>query len=483
MLRHVVLALLALCAPVLVVLAGLVAAGFLAWSWAILAVLLVAAIQLPLLIGHFHHLRTILAYLGKLRRGGGAAIGMVQHWEGGATLLTPELDVALKQTARERERQQQAVESAMAANEAILSNLPDPLLLLDGKRRILRANPAAEALLGGELAGRDLVSVLRQPDLLSAVDQALAGQRAEAVDFDLPGPVEQHLIAHVVGLEMPAVEGPAAVVALHDLTAIHRAERMRADFVANASHELRTPLASLLGFVETLRGPARDDPAALQSFLPIMHEQAQRMTRLVEDLLSLSRIELREHSPPSGRVDLARTLDAVARGLALRAKDRGMRLDLDLAGCPAVLGEEDELTQVFQNLIDNAIKYGRDDSVVRVLRRLGDAEEDAFARRLGVPCLAVAVHDEGEGIPREHLSRLTERFYRVDTARSRKLGGTGLGLAIVKHIVNRHRGLLRIESIAGEGSVFTVYLPLAPAAEMHGEDKSDTRQKTLTQTQ
>jgi two-component system phosphate regulon sensor histidine kinase PhoR len=238
---------------------------------------------------------------------------------------------------------------------------------------------------------------------------------------------------------------------LHDTTALRRAERMRADFVANASHELKTPIAGLLGFIETLRGPARDDEVARERFLGIMGEQADRMRRLVDDLLMLSRIEQHEHARPDAEVDLERVLASVMDLLQLKASSRGVALELEIAPeLPLALGDADELTIVFQNLIDNAIKYSKPSTAVRVTAKSLDAER-----------LSVAVADEGDGIPPVHLPRLTERFYRVDTARSRQLGGTGLGLAIVKHVVNRHRGRLDIQSTPGKGSVFSVTLPAA----------------------
>jgi len=246
------------------------------------------------------------------------------------------------------------------------------------------------------------------------------------------------------------------------MTAVKRSERMRADFVANASHELRTPLASLTGFIETLRGAAREDAAARERFLAIMAEQAQRMARLVDDLLSLSRIEMNEHLAPTERVDIEQVLRTVADTLEQRAAARDMRIVVDLpAGLPKVLGDADELAQVFQNLLDNAIKYSRRGTTIdvgahpspRFLPGVRPGERPA--------ALAITVRDHGEGIARDHLPRLTERFYRVDAARSRELGGTGLGLAIVKHIVSHHRGALDIDSELGEGTVFTVHLPLA----------------------
>jgi two-component system, OmpR family, phosphate regulon sensor histidine kinase PhoR len=341
----------------------------------------------------------------------------------------------------------------LAATQAVLAALPDPMILLDERRRVVRANIAAGEMFAGELIGRDLASTLRHPAVLAAADAVLRGEGERMVEFTLGLPVAP-LRAHVsVG---------AVIVTLHDLTASKRSEQMRADFVANASHELRTPLATLLGFIETLRGPARDDHEARARFLAIMHDQASRMARLIEDLLSLSRIEMNEHVLPTGRANLHHVLGSVAATLELRAKARGMRIIVDLpADLPEVIGEPDELAQVFQNLFDNAIKYGHEGSPIEVSAHID-------RRGPGPPFIAVAVRDHGEGIRREHLPRLTERFYRVDTARSRAMGGTGLGLAIVKHIVNRHRGRLDIASGLGEGSTFTVRLRLA------GDD-SETR--------
>jgi two-component system phosphate regulon sensor histidine kinase PhoR len=247
------------------------------------------------------------------------------------------------------------------------------------------------------------------------------------------------------------------MLTFHDITAIKRSEQMRADFVANASHELRTPLSTLIGFIETLRGPARDDPAARDRFLAIMEEQAGRMSRLINDLLSLSRIELDEHTLPAGQVDLLAVVRAVVDTLEMQADAKNMKIVLQAPeALPPVTGDPDQLTQVFQNLVDNAIKYARAGTEVTVSATGPDGQRRGH--------VSVAVRDCGDGIARNHLPRLTERFYRVDPARSRALGGTGLGLAIAKHIVSRHRGRLSIDSEVGKGSVFTVTLPAAPAA-------------------
>ena len=252
------------------------------------------------------------------------------------------------------------------------------------------------------------------------------------------------------------------LVDLQDVTALIRSEQMRVDFVANVSHELRTPLTSLTGFIETLRGPAKDDADAREKFLAIMQEQSERMFRLINDLLSLSRIELDEHSRPTDPVDLGEVLDGVRSMLAMKAEAKEMDLTLTLPEevPPIVRGDADQLTQVFLNLVDNAIKYGGKGTEVAVRVRARDSRR-----------LAIDVQDHGAGIPAEHIPRLTERFYRVDAARSRALGGTGLGLAIVKHIVNRHRGRLSISSREGEGSCFTVILPLAAEARREAAER------------
>ncbi len=372
--------------------------------------------------------------------------------------------LAVLRLARAWREQVHGAQTRLAAAEAIIDAVPDPLILIDERRRIVRANAAAAGFVGAVSPPRDLAAALRNPAVLTAADAVLRGEATRVVDFTLAIPVERQLRARFARIDRTSFEGAVAVLSLHDITELKRAEQMRADFIANASHELRTPLATLSGFIETLRGPARDDPEAGERFLAIMSGQAARMGRLVEDLLSLSRIELNEHVPPRGRVSLTPLLDHLADALQLRAGERGMQIRLDLpADLPDVQGDRDELAQLFQNLLDNAIKYGRAESEITV-----DAETSMRAaanpERGPGAFVAVAVRDRGDGIAHEHLARLTERFYRVDTARSREMGGTGLGLAIVKHIVNRHRGVLEIDSRVGEGSVFTVFLRPAPAA-------------------
>jgi len=375
---------------------------------------------------------------------------------------TEELATAAATLSTGWRRQRASIDNLAASAQTIVDGLPDPLVCLDRQRRIVRTNLAAALLLGSPGGSeRDVSTVLRQPQLLAAIDALLetgadgnfARPDQSVVDLVLDGPPELDMVAHLRRLPRAAADGSLALIVLHDTTALRRAERMRADFVANASHELKTPIAGLAGFIETLRGPAREDAAARDRFLGIMAEQADRMRRLVDDLLMLSRIEQHEHARPAAAVDLDRVLRSVLDLLQLKASSRKVRIEIDLApDLPHAIGDHDELIIVFQNLIDNALKYARPETSVRV-----------EARPSGKDRVAVAVRDEGDGIPAAHLPRLTERFYRVDTARSRQLGGTGLGLAIVKHVVNRHRGRLDIRSAPGKGSTFTVTLPASDA--------------------
>jgi len=352
------------------------------------------------------------------------------------------------------------VERLRRADAAIIEALPDPLLVLGADRVPLRANRAAREMLGPPLADgapADAAALLRHPAIAEALDRALVSGRAAVADVRLPVPVARDMAAQVMPMDPPLADGGRLLVLLSDRTRDRALERMRADFVANASHELRTPLASLIGFIETLRGPAAEDPAAQQRFLQIMAEQSERMRRLIDDLLGLSRIEMNEHQAPAGRADVAAVARAEAEAMAPILTARRARLDLALTPAVAEPADSDQVAQVLRNLLDNAIRHGREGGEVR-LSVTPQAGAD------GRPGLTIAVADDGPGIAKEHLPRLTERFYRVDKGRSRRAGGTGLGLAIVKHIVNRHRGTLAIESEEGVGTTFHVWLPGGPGS-------------------
>jgi two-component system phosphate regulon sensor histidine kinase PhoR len=362
------------------------------------------------------------------------------------------------------------------AAQTILELLPEPVILVRGgageAAEIAYGNQAARDVFKLALAGAPLGAALRRPEVLETIEAALDAAESAEVAFETIGVQPRFWRAFARPLAPDAEGLKQLVVVLRDETDARRTERMRADFLANASHELRTPLASLAGFVETLRTHARQDPEAREKFLGIMAQQATRMARLVDDLLSLSRIELNEHIAPSGKVDLARTIQDVCDAVRPLTEERKVAIDVSAAaGVTPVVGDRDQLVQVIQNLVDNAVKYTPPGGRITVkLERAASPEAARAPSRPGVglsllspdagegPYVVLRVSDEGPGIARQHLPRLSERFYRVEGQRS---GGTGLGLAIVKHVVNRHRGGFIVESAEGEGSTFSVYLPVA----------------------
>ncbi len=361
---------------------------------------------------------------------------------------------------------------------AFVASLPFPALHVGRDGRIDGANPAAREVFRmreprGALAG----AVVRDPPLLAAIERTLTGKTAERVEIERTGASDQVWLAHVGPLNLPA---GGVLVVLEDRTEARRAEQARADFLANASHELRTPLTSLAGFIETMRGPARDDKASWDRFLDIMFEQTERMRRLIADLLSLSRIEFSEHRPPETETDLAVTLSRSVQALRPVAAERDIEINYEgpETGLTAI-ADADEMMQVAQNLLVNAVKYSPDGGAIRVSAgrsqnmdlardRAGRVWDDANRMAIlsapydpGAAGLWFRVSDEGPGIDREHLPRLGQRFYRVDSSRGGAVTGTGLGLAIVKHIMARHRGGLIVESLPGRGSAFGIWCPAA----------------------
>jgi len=343
---------------------------------------------------------------------------------------------------------------------SVLAGLPDPVIALDRHGSVLTMNDEARMIAPGLRRGEPISAALRNPEIVDAIRRARADGVAHRVEVFSRVPLDRWyevIVSPIAGITTPPAGG-LMLVAFHELTPLRRAEEMRADFVANASHELRTPLATLSGFIETLQGPAREDVAARERFLKIMQAQATRMARLIDDLLSLSRIELNAHLRPDQEVDLAAIVRQVADGLQMLAQDRGVEVKVTAPARPLLVqGDRDELLRVFENLVENALKYAS--SGKRVEIDVGVAEGPGARREA-----RVAVRDFGPGIAPEHLPRLTERFYRVDVVESRAQGGTGLGLALVKHILNRHGGRLSIESVLGQGATFISHLPLAAAA-------------------
>lgn len=324
---------------------------------------------------------------------------------------------------------------------AMIDALDFPVFLINGEEEILLQNDAARGAFG-VLAERAHISArLRAPGLLDMVREGMRSRSPQQRDY-----VERIPSSRAYRVRVAESGSGRFLIAFNDVSSVHKMDQMRTDFVANASHELRTPLASLRGFIETLQGPARSDPKAQERFLGIMLEQVNRMSRLVDDLLSLSRLEMKAHIPPSESVDLVPVLSHVRDVLLPLGASLGVEITLNLPDRPVLVnGDRDELVQVFENLVENACKYGQE----------GKAVEIEVSDEAGRP-VSVSVTDHGPGIDPEHVPRLTERFYRVNVEASRSKKGTGLGLAIVKHILTRHRARLQIHSKPGEGSRFTV---------------------------
>ena len=338
---------------------------------------------------------------------------------------------------------------ALSARD-LAAAIPDPVMVVDARGALRYANEAAIGFFGPIPQGTVLTHRFRSPDMLRLMEAALGEGRAGAIDYGERVPMERAFRVSAVPLGTGS-----GLLMLHfkDQSEARRIDRMRADFIANASHELRTPLASISGFIETLRGPARDDEKARENFLQIMQAQTARMARLIDDLLSLSRIEMKPHLPLRDRIDIGETVAGVVDSLGHLAREYGVEVVFTRPDEPVFAsGSRDELIQVFVNLLENACKYGQ--SGGRVDISIGRVEEGP------TPEAAVTFRDYGPGIAEEHIPRITERFYRIDPETSRVKNGTGLGLAIVKHILTRHDGRLAVRSRPGEGAAFTVYLPL-----------------------
>jgi two-component system phosphate regulon sensor histidine kinase PhoR len=378
--------------------------------------------------------------IAALTLGCGIASGFIlQTYRGGAASPAVDTDVVPAQPNG----------TSLTAIDEVVQALDIPAIVLDSQRRIMAFNRHAADLFPAVSQGDPLAVVSRHPDLLQSIERVSARGQTETAE------ITERMLQ---GRRFIVTSSPLPVASLlllqfRDTSEQERLAQLRADFIANASHELRTPLASIRGFIETLEGSARNDEAARIRFLSIMATQAARMNRILDDLLSLSRIEMRAHLRPENKVDLAELAAHVVHGMEPLAARAEIRLHYQAPATPSIVrGDKDELEQVMQNLVHNAIKYGRQGGTVDVT-----IDRRAATKVTRAAC-TVSVRDDGPGIPPEHLPRLTERFYRVDTARSREQGGTGLGLAIVKHILNRHRGELEITSEVGRGSQFTVIL-------------------------
>lgn len=337
--------------------------------------------------------------------------------------------------------------------KAVVEALQEPGFIVDRPMLLRYRNPASLMAFGNMALGDPISLRFRSPELLATIEGAIASGQPRQTMLEERRPIARTWQVEIVAIPPHHGERPHFfLIMFRDRTAELRIERMRTDFVANASHELRTPLASLTGFIETLQGPARNDAAARDRFLQIMREQATRMSRLIDDLLSLSRIEMKRHVPVATTVDLVAVLNKVRSHLTPLAAELGMTIDFSAPeDALVVAGDEDELIQVFSNLVENACKYGESGKRVEI--------ELSRTSERGERVIDASVRDFGPGIPAEHVPRLTERFYRVDVGSSRAKHGTGLGLSIVRNILLRHRSRLLVVSRIGDGSVFTARFP------------------------
>ena len=345
----------------------------------------------------------------------------------------------------------------MSITEAleIIDSIPIPAFAVLSDARIAAANEEAISLLGSQILNRHYVTALRQPGILAAIDNSIRtmGRASGTYTITSESGDERY---KVVATPLGKGSAEATLVCFENISDLHTAGLMRRDFVANVSHELRTPLTAVVGFIETLRGPARNDPDAQDRFLGMMLKESQRMNRLVDDLLSLSRVEAAERQRPSDPVSIREVVEASISSLAKPLQEAEVEITFDIPNADIELqGDRDQLRQVMNNLLENALKYGAQGGMISI--KVYEVGHDALLR---TKAARVEVTDSGLGIDPIHLPRLTERFYRIDEHRSREMGGTGLGLAIVKHIVSRHRGRIEIDSTKGKGSRFSIIIPV-----------------------
>lgn len=367
-----------------------------------------------------------------------------------------ELSEAVEHLNKSWENRKSQLEGALAENKIVIEVLPEAIFILDAQQKIVRTNGMARHFFGHRLSGKKIADILPVDNLIEALENVT---QVREVEFTLEGEIKRDYIAKLTKFPSNSPSLTDTILTLHDLTEVKQIRKMRSDFVANASHEMKTPLASIIGLIETMQTSAKDDPEAQKEFLGIMGNQAERMKTMITDLLSLSKIQS-DTSPPETAIEIFDVLHEAVNHCDFLAKQKEVKVDINVPkDLPQIIADEDQLGQVFVNLISNSIKYGHKNSEVKVIaeitRKLPVELNEKFDK-----ALVVTVQDKSDGIPEEHLPRLTERFYRVDSARSKKLGGTGLGLAIVKHILIRHNGVLKVESEKGVGSKFKVYLPM-----------------------
>ncbi len=351
------------------------------------------------------------------------------------------------------------LEAQTISDTTVLDSLPDPIIMLDRSGNILGANLSARSAFGKSITDKNIDTLFSANNFINAVSRVLKRESASENLIFYSGKQEQKYYAHIKQLPWLSKGKAFAVISFYDLTKSLKIEKMQSDFVANACHELRTPLSIIAGFIETLQTSAKNDPEAQAKFLKIMREQTDYMSALIENLLSLSKIELNQDQLPEGKADLVEIVDEVAEALSLKAEARNIRID----DIPEITADQAQIKQIIQNLTDNALKYGLSEGDVTIsLHSANSLAPQKRSKKIKGDFIAISINNKGPKISPENLARLTERFFRLQEHKDLNIKGTGLGLAIVKHIVMRHRGDLTVSSTAMNGTTFTVYLPLAP---------------------
>ncbi len=335
----------------------------------------------------------------------------------------------------------------------IIDELEDQFFALNKFNIIKYANPSALKRFGSSLIDKNISSIIRKPELIENIEKAIVENKTKSIDVEIDLPSYQFYKIYIIpGPTHLFTEPDSVVLFLKDFTEITKAQKFKTDFVANVSHELRTPLMAIKGSLETIEGPASDDEKAKKKFMKIMTDQSNRMENLINDLLILTRIELEEHIRPNSSVDINDLFKTIISNFEVILKKKKLNINLSLANPTIVIGDEKKLQTVFSNLLDNAIKYSNDNKSIFISSKISDG-------KLLEKNFMISIEDEGVGIPQRYISRITERFFRVDLEQSNKVGGTGLGLAIVKHIVTQHRGHYEILSEENQGTEIQIYLP------------------------
>lgn len=356
-----------------------------------------------------------------------------------------------------------SLEARAFTDAAVLDTLPDPIIIIDNEGNITGNNLAAREIFGDDISSRNIDSLFKTNIFIKAVEKVLQGKsEAESLIFKDTEHLKQRIYAHINKLPWFSKGRAAAVVSLYDISKALSLEKMQSDFVANASHELRTPLSVISGFIDTLQTSAKDDEDAREAFLAIMKEQAEYMSSLIENLLSLSRLEMARDKELKDKVDLTEVVDDVINAMKIKAFNRSLNVkQVETGRIPKIVGDKQEIHQILQNLLDNAIKYAQEKSEITIEMKPVESIPCGAGQNVAEgKAVSIAVNNKGIKIAKEDLKRLTEKFYRMQIHKDMKIRGTGLGLAIAKQIIMHHRGNLTVNSTNYNGTTFTVYLPI-----------------------